>query len=105
MAAAPGLLRMRVRDRTLDLSGTPTIKEKMAVRFATGLPYEAFVADERSLGEDSFAVLWWLARRQNGEPQLSFDQAASEWPNDLTPDDVACEAITPDEEPENDHPE
>lgn len=85
--------RIRVRDRTLELSAAPTIREKMAVRYATGLPYEAFVRPgEHTVGEDSLMVMWWLARRQNGEPGLPFDAVADTWPT-LGPDDVEVDIV------------
>lgn len=94
--------RIRIQDRTLELSGAPTIKEKMAVRFATGLPLEAFIADgEHTIGEDSIVVLWWLARRQNGEPNLPFNEVANNWPT-LGADDIDVDVIDLDSEPEAD---
>lgn len=64
-----------------------TMTDKLAVRKATGLPFEAFWGDS-AVGEDSLVVLWWLARRKNGEAMLSFHEAAAQWPTDLDPDDL-----------------
>lgn len=64
-----------------------TMPDKLAVRKATGMPFEAFWGSE-TVGEDSLVVLWWLARRKNGEALLSFQQAAAEWPLDLGADDI-----------------
>lgn len=93
--------RIRVKDQTLEVSTSPTIAEKMAVRLATGLPFEAFFAHgQQSFGEDSLVVLWWLARRQNGEPRLSFDEVATSWPT-LDDGDLDLTLV----EPEGDSPE
>lgn len=94
--------RIRIKDRTLELAGSPTIKEKMAVRYATGLPLEAFVsAGEHTIGEDSIVVMWWLARRQNGEPNLPFNEVAATWP-ELGEDDIDVDVVDLDAESEGD---
>ncbi len=102
-------LRIRIKDRTLDLVPTLTMKERFVVRAATGgLPLEAFLPQqtEREFGEDSLFVLWWVARRQNGEPNLAFAQADTEWPNDLDEGDVDVTEVDLDNEPpEDDSPE
>ena len=67
--------------------GNVPIAERLAVRKATGLPFEAFLT-EGNIGSDSVAVLWWLARRAEGEVALGFTQAMAEWPDDLEPDDL-----------------
>ena len=38
----------------------------------TGLPLEAFTEGETAMGMDSIVVLWWLARRMNGEALLPY---------------------------------
>lgn len=58
--------------------------ERVACRKATGLPFETFTTafeDTRAevVGEDSLCVAWWLARRRNGEPNLSWTAAMAEW--------------------------
>lgn len=59
------------------------ILERVEVRKATGLPWEAFCpvlgTGAPTIGEDSLCVLWWLARRAHGERGLTWDQAMSEW--------------------------
>lgn len=94
--------RIRIKDRTLELTGAPTIQEKMAVRYATGLPYETFVQpSSHTFGEDSLMVMWWLARRQNGEPNLAFTAVANDWPT-LGENDVDLDVVDLDAEPEAD---
>lgn len=94
---APVTLRMTLRGKTLELVQNITTQEKFAVRYATGLPYDAFVANQHTIGEDTFIVFWWLARRQNGEPNLPFQQAMADWPTDLTEDDLEVVEVTEDE--------
>lgn len=65
------------------------LAEKRAVRKATGgLPFEAFWSGESSVGEDSLAVLVWLARRASGEPDLLLGDVEDAWPSPLGEDDI-----------------
>lgn len=80
--------------------GNLPMQERLAVRKQTGLPFEAFWGGDDRIGLDSVLVLWWIARRQSGERQLTFDQAVREFPLDLTEDDIAVSEIT-DEEDDN----
>lgn len=101
-------LRMRVKNRTLDVVMDLTMKERFVVRTATGLPIEGFLPQEsmREWGEDSVFVLWWIARRQNGEPALSFADAEAEWPKGLGEGDIDATEVDLDDEPaEDDSPE
>ncbi len=80
------------------------LSESFALRKATGgLSLESFWSGETSIGVDSVKVLWWLARRANGERDLSLVQAEAEWPNDLTLADIDVSIDEPD--PEDNHPE
>lgn len=94
-------MRIRVRERTLELVPELTMAERFVVRSATGLPFEAFMPahQEREFGEDSLFVLWWLARRQTGEPNLGFNQAQAEWPKGLGEDDLDFVLVDLDDEP------
>lgn len=82
--------------------GNLPMRERIICRKATGLPLSAFWAEDR-IDVDSLVVLWWLARRMNGEATLTFDAAADEWPTDLdveneleiTVDDPDAEADDP----------
>lgn len=96
---AQRILTIRVRDESWTLAiGNVSVAEKFAVRKATGLPLEAFLTDEDKFGEDSVVLLWWLARRANGEDGLSWPDALSEWPADLTDGDLVIDvAESPDE--------
>jgi hypothetical protein len=101
-------LRIRVQDRTLDFVPQIALREKFALRAATGLPIEAFMPSgtEVGFGSDSLFVLWWLARRQNGEPQLPFAQAEADWPDQLDGDDLDLSIIDLDADGEDiDSPE
>lgn len=79
-----------------------TMTDKIAVRKATGLSFESFV-DGDTFGEDSLMVLWWLARRKNGEALLPFQVAAEQWPTDL--DAEAIDVHVGPADPEADDPE
>ena len=94
---SPTTLRMTIRGKTLELVQNISTQEKFAVRFATGVPYDSFVAGEGRIGEDTFIVFWWLARRQNGEPNLPLQQVMDEWPTDLKPDDLEVVEVSDDE--------
>lgn len=106
--AARKFIRLRVKEREMDLMTDLTIQERFVVRAATGLPFEAFLPAQqgRELGEDSLFIIWWVARRQNGEANLAFAQAEREWPKDLTEDDLDFTIVDLDGEPEEeDSPE
>jgi len=103
-AAAQTVIRMTVAGKTLEVQPAAlTLDERFVIRASTnGLPFEAFFAGgEQSVGEDSVAVLWWCARRANGEPNLSFRQFVSEWVFD--PENFDIEVVEAD--PEDPSPE
>lgn len=103
---AQQILKITVRgeSHTLALNNIP-LQERLIVRKATALPLEAFVgevedAGANKLGLDTLIVLWWLARRADGEWQLTFTKAAEEWPADLDiENDLQVELDSPAEEP------
>ena len=98
------VLRMTIHGKTLEFQPSAiTLAERFNIRNATTLPFEAFFGGEegRLFGSDSIAVLWWLARRHNGEPALSWQEFASGWTDDP---DFDVEAIE-DDDPEDDRPE
>ncbi len=101
--AAQLTIRMTMSGRTLSVQPAAlSLKERFVLRSATGLPFEAFFSGgELAIGEDSVAVLWWLARRSNGEPNLPFEQFQGEW--HLDPDDFEIAVDEPDDE--DDSPE
>ena len=102
--AAASLATITIRGETHKLAiGTIPLKEKSAVRRQTGLPFETFWTDSDHIGEDSIAVMWWLARRADGEPNLSYAEVEEQWPSDLTEEDIQFTVDTPDSE--DDHPE
>lgn len=106
--SAQQFIRLRVKERELDVMPALTMRERFVVRNATGTAFEAFLPaqQEREIGEDSVFILWWIGRRQNGEPNLAFTQAEKEWPTDLGADDLDFDMIDLAEEPEaGDSPE
>jgi len=102
--AAKQILTITVREetRTLAVNNIP-LSERLIVRKATAMPLEAFVGEIEDIGAnkvglDTIVVLWWLARRANGEPMLTYKKVCDEWPTDLTPDDIDVKVDDPDPE-------
>ena len=83
-ASAKRVLTIRINDdEPVTLApDLVTIQERLIVRKATGIPFDAFTVEDR-IGTDTIMVLWWLGRRAHGEPFLSFDDAARQFPEDL----------------------
>lgn len=91
--AAQQILTMTIRGESHTLAiGNIPMRERLLVRKETGASIESLIDP---IGLESLFVLWWLARRQGGEP-LTFDEAAAEWPTDLTEDDLAVDVGDPD---------
>ena len=53
--------------------------DDLLARKETGLPVSQFVTED-SFGLDSLAILWWVARRKNGEPRLKFREVLKTFP-------------------------
>lgn len=92
--STPARFRITVKGETLEVPAQLPIGEKFAVRTATGIPYGQYFV---SFDEDSLCVLWWLARRHNGESRLAWPQHLAEWPEDLTAEDLELEEVTDDD--------
>jgi hypothetical protein len=99
---AAAVVRLTLKGETLEMPRQITIEERFAVQAATKYPLEFWWSDEDRISDTSLCVLWWLARRHNGEPRLAWKQHLAEWPDDLSPDDVALEVVEDDEEPTDD---
>lgn len=99
-AAARVRVRMTIGDKTLEVQPSAlSLDEKFVIRNATGLPIEAFFTEgQNTIGEDSLAVLWWVARRANGEPHLPWNQFKQQWVFD--PDSFDIEEVIDDDEDE-----
>lgn len=54
-------------------------RDSLEVRKATGLAL-AKLFEGGSFDMDTTAVLWWMARRRNGEDSLTFEEALDEFP-------------------------
>lgn len=54
-------------------------RDDMACRKATGWNVAELVGVEQVSGFEVLAI-WWLARRHNGEPDLTFDEVLDEFP-------------------------
>ncbi len=101
--AAATTIRMTMGGKTLEVQPAAlSLKERFVIRSATGLPFEAFFAGgENAVGEDSVAVLWWCARRANGEENLPFAQFMGEWVFDANDFDIEVD----EDDGEDDSPE
>ncbi len=79
-------ITVRGHDPVTLAPGNVPFKERLLVRRATGLPFEAFFTggeEASSIGLDSVQVLWWLGRRAAGEVLLTLDHAIADFPDDL----------------------
>ena len=98
------VLTITVRGETHKLApNNLPLNERLELRRATGLPIEAFFTDQSSIGLDSIVVLWWLARRANGESGIALQTVWDSWPTDLSPDEIDVAVDEPG--PEADDPE
>lgn len=107
-ANAKVILRLTVQDKSLDLMpNNLSFEEHTRIRKQTGgIPFETYWNGEAAIGIDSVVVLWWLARRANGEQKLSLDETWREWQDlQLGPGDVNLEQIIVDDDEEIDTPE
>jgi hypothetical protein len=78
-----------------------SLGEKEVVLQQTKRSFESWMSEEAQ-GELSLAVLWWLARRSEGERRLSWSDVKSQWPTNIT-DRVSVDAV--DDDGESDSPE
>lgn len=99
--AAQKVMTLTVGGESRNLAvGLVPMSERLAVRAATKMPFEAFLSDEDKIGSDSVLVLWWLARRANGEPGLSWGEIVAQ----TSVEDLMSAAVDIDE-PDGDDPE
>ena len=80
-----------------------SIAEKSIIRKAIGCSYEVMLSPENK-GEEQLVMLWWIARRGDGEVGLTWARALEEWPSDLTPEEFA-DMVTEGDATEDDSPE
>jgi hypothetical protein len=68
--------------------------DDLVSRRETGLPVTPFFAEER-FGMDSLLIMFWMARRKNGEDRLRFEQVVEEFPTyeSISEADFKVEAI------------
>ena len=76
--------------------------EKMEVRNQTGRPYVYWLSP---IGEETYAIWWWLARRANGEPDLRWTAVRDAWPTDLDLSDNSEDLVLSVQEAAGDDPE
>jgi hypothetical protein len=92
-AAAKQIMTITIRGESHQLAiGNISFKDRLLLRKETGgLSFESFYAGETAVGLDSIMVLWWLARRADGEIQLTLERSNAEFPTDLGEDDFDVE--------------
>jgi hypothetical protein len=76
--------------------------EKEIVLQQTKRSFESWMSEEAQ-GELSLAVLWWLARRSEGERKLSWTDVKSQWPSDMA--ERVSIGVDDDDESDTDSPE
>lgn len=54
--------------------------DDLVARKETGLPVTPFFAEDR-FGMDSLLIVFWMARRKSGEPNLRFQAVLDEFPS------------------------
>lgn len=105
-ARAQHLLKVTVAGETksFHINNLP-FGELAAIRKASGgLPLSAFWGGpDTVIDTDSLKVLWWLARRANGEPRLPMSAVDAEW--DAVVDSGDFDVAYDDGAPEDDDPE
>jgi hypothetical protein len=71
-----------VDDRTHILhQGDLGPEDYRVVRKQTGMAWKEFFGEDGDKFDyDSLEVLWWMARRKDGEPRLSIAQVDRQWP-------------------------
>lgn len=105
-ARATHLLKITVAGETksVHINNLP-FKELAAIRkMSGGLPLSAFWGGpDTVIDTDSLKILWWLARRANGEPNLIMSAVDADWDEVVNSREFDVEYD--DRTPEDDDPE
>jgi hypothetical protein len=83
--------------------GDDDISRRQAGTPISGLIPQVFSGDY-IVGGDTVLLLWWMARRKNGEPGLSWRQVLAEYPtnSDLEDANPDLDLVVPDDEATDD---
>lgn len=82
------------KGETKNFSPMISLQERFVVLNATGgTSVDLLITMWDTAPEEVFSVLWWLARRQNGEPMLPWAMFAAEWPVDASVDDMDFDVV------------
>lgn len=78
-------------------------QDDLVSRKETGFPVTPFFAEDR-FGMDSLMIVYWMARRKNGEPTLKFQAVLDEFPNyeSINQSDFKIESLEEVDETEED---
>jgi hypothetical protein len=89
-------ITLKGETRTLHMSDLGP-RDDLEARKETGIAVMPFFHGER-FGGDAILIIWWMARRKSGEPDLRYSQVLDEFPswNDL--EGVEIEEITDEED-------
>jgi len=99
--------RVAIQISCRDADGSPVEKslylsdlgpqDDLVARKQTGFPVTPFLEQE-AFGADSLLILWWMARRKDGEGDLRFDEVLAEFPSyqSLNDADFKVEAVEED---------
>lgn len=99
VAAAKSIVRITIKGDTHAFPTDLSFDDRAQVRRQTGgIPFESYWSGELAIGLDSVQVMWWLARKLDGEPNLLLRTVLETWPAELTEDDIAVDEITLDED-------
>lgn len=80
-------------------------QDDLVARKQVGLPVTPFFAEDR-FGMDSLLIIYWMARRKNGEPNLLFQSILDEYPTyeSVTDAGFKIEALEDDGEVDSEDP-
>lgn len=105
LAPVPGVGKRQTAERSgmrITLGGrTVTLhladlgpQDDLVARKETGLPVTPYFAEDR-FGMDSLLIVYWMARRKNGEPNLRFQHVLDEFPtyNSINESGFSIEAL------------
>ncbi len=68
-------------------------RDDRVARAQTGRPISPYIYGEQ-IAADSLVLFWWMARRHDGEPDLTYDEVEREFPSFLDIDEMQVLEVT-----------